>query len=80
MAKQNKKTSGGGFMFGLIVGLVAGATLALLLAPQTGEETRETLAGQLRDRYGEALTQGREAYTRTKGEVLTRYNAAKSGQ
>ena len=79
MARQKKKKSGG-FLFGLIVGLAAGATLALLLAPQTGEETRETLAGQLRDRYSEALTQGREAYTRTKGEVLTRYNAAKSGQ
>ncbi|MEO7074212.1 MAG: YtxH domain-containing protein [Ktedonobacterales bacterium] len=79
MAKQKKK-SGGGFMFGLIVGLAAGATLALLLAPQTGEETRETLAGQLRDRYGEAISQGREAYTRAKGEVLTRYSAAKAGQ
>jgi gas vesicle protein len=94
MAKQRK--SGSGFLFGLVLGMAVGAAVALLFAPQPGEDTRsqlgessvqlrrmgregyQTLAGQLRERYGDALTQGREAYNQTKDEILTRYNKAKT--
>ena len=78
MAKRQK--SGPGFIFGLMVGLVAGAAIAILLTPQTGEQTRGQLSVQLRERYGEAFEQGREAYERTKDEVISRYNQAKTGQ
>ncbi|HEX6541890.1 MAG TPA: YtxH domain-containing protein [Ktedonobacterales bacterium] len=95
MAKQGKSRSG--FFFGLMLGMAAGAALALLFAPQPGEETRsqlsessvqlrrmgregyQTLAGQLRERYGDAFTQGREAYNQARDEIMTRYNKAKAG-
>jgi gas vesicle protein len=95
MAKQRK--SGSGFLFGLALGIAVGAAVALLFAPQPGEDTRsqlsessiqlrkmgregyQTLAGQLRERYGDALSQGREAYTQAKDEVMARYKQAKTG-
>jgi len=36
-----------GFLFGTIMGALVGATLALLLAPESGEELR----GQIRQRF-----------------------------
>jgi gas vesicle protein len=98
VAKQGKKSSGSGFFWGLMLGFLTGLVLALLYAPQTGEETREQLSEQsielrrrgfesyqqfaagLRERYGDAWQQGREAYARTKDEVLSHYNKAKSAQ
>jgi gas vesicle protein len=94
MAKQRK--SGSGFLFGLVLGMAVGAAIALLFAPQPGEETRsqlsegsvqfrrmgregyQTLAGQLRDRYGEAIEQAREASNQAKEEILSRYNKARA--
>jgi len=94
MATERKSRSG--FVFGLILGMAVGAAVALLFAPQPGEDTRtqlsessvqlrkmgregyQTLAGQLRERYGDAVAQGRDAYNQTKDEILTRYNKAKT--
>lgn len=39
----------GGFLIGLMVGAVVGAGAALLLAPESGEETRGRLARMARD-------------------------------
>lgn len=96
MAKNSKGTSGSGFFWGLIFGLITGALLAILYAPQPGEATREQLseqsielrrrgvegyqqfAAQFRERYSDALEQGREAYGRTKDEVLSNYTKSKS--
>lgn len=93
MAKEGK--SGSGFFWGFVLGLIVGGILAILYAPQPGEETRqqlseqsvelrkrgqlraEQLAAQMRERYGDAMIQANEAYSRTKDEVLTRYNQAK---
>jgi gas vesicle protein len=64
-----------GIWVGILVGIVVGIVVALLLAPQPGEETRRQLAeqrSQIRRRFDEAIEQGREAYDRSREEVLNR--------
>jgi gas vesicle protein len=80
------------FLLGLFLGLAAGVALGLLFAPQSGELTRAQLReqgvllnsgsfnDQVRSRANEALTQGRELYSRTKIELTDRYNKARSGE
>jgi len=40
---------GPGFVTGLAIGVLAGATLAMILAPQSGEETRDLLYAKARE-------------------------------
>jgi gas vesicle protein len=82
------------FVFGLLVGFGLGIAAGLLLAPQSGEDTRSLLGEQsitLRDRTGglsqglraratDALSQGRELYQRTRSELTDTYNKARSGE
>jgi Gas vesicle protein len=80
------------FFVGLLVGLGLGVAAGLLLAPQSGEETRAQLGEQgvqlragalndeIRGRAQEALVQGRELYSRTKTELSERYSRAKAGE
>ena len=52
----NNNDSGAGILVAFVAGAVAGAALALLFAPATGEETRRNLgerARELRDRARE---------------------------
>jgi len=54
----------GGVLLAFLVGAVAGAAMALLYAPATGEETRDFLGKKAREggeRAGEAAAKGREA-------------------
>lgn len=81
------------FTIGLLVGFGLGVAAGLLLAPQSGEDTRSQLSEQgimlrdrstgvgtdLRARANDALTQGREIYQRTKDELGSMYTRAKSG-
>lgn len=75
-AAARGRSSGRGFLFGLMVGLVVGAVLALLFAPQSGEDN---FVGVLRRRYSDAFEQSKDAYERAKDEVLVRYGRAKAG-
>lgn len=82
------------FLLGLLVGFGLGVAAGLLLAPQSGEDTRAQLSEQgimlrdrsadvgteIRSRANEALSQGREIYQRTKSELGTMYGRAKSGE
>lgn len=82
------------FFIGLLVGFGLGVAAGLILAPQSGEATRAQLGEQgimLRDRSGElrseirarandALSQGRDLYSRTKNELTDTYTKAKSGE
>lgn len=95
MAKKGKSRSGFfvGLVLGMAIG--AGVALLLAPVPaaevesktsEPGAEVRsrtqigfDTLAGLLRDRYGDAIAQGRDAYVRAKDEVSVRYNRAKTG-
>src|SRR5690242_8627100 len=63
-----------------VLGAVTGAAVALLMAPQSGEETRRLLAEKAREgrvRAGEAARQGRELWNRQR-ETLT--NAFERGR
>ncbi len=71
----------GAFLIGFIIGGLAGAVSALLLAPQSGEETRTVIrekAIELRDRAAETTddlyAQAEEAYAeaRARAEELAR--------
>jgi gas vesicle protein len=80
------------FLTGLLLGLGLGILVGLLIAPQSGEATRAQLSergiqlrsggfsDQIRARAQEALVQGRELYSRTKGDLTDRYQRAKSGE
>lgn len=89
MAKESKDMR---FIVGFLLGIAVGAAAGLLFAPQSGETTRAQLAergvtlpsgininDEFRSRANEALAQGRELYTRTKGELSNRYSKAKDG-
>lgn len=74
-AEEKKQGSGWGWVLGILFGLAVGVVLALLFAPQSGEETRAKLQEQreqFSNRYDDALDQGREAYSRARDEVMTR--------
>lgn len=81
------------FTIGLLIGFGLGVAAGLLLAPQSGEDTRAQISEQgimlrdrgmgvsseLRARAGDAVSQGREIYQRTKEELGSMYSRAKSG-
>ncbi len=80
------------FTVGLLVGFGLGVAAGLLLAPQSGEDTRSQIGEQgimlrdrgagvsndLRARANDAVAQGREIYQRTKDELGTIYTRTKS--
>jgi len=43
------RQGGGGFLAGFVVGTLVGGALAMMLAPQTGEETRDVVFGKARE-------------------------------
>jgi gas vesicle protein len=64
---------GGGVLVAFVLGAIAGAAVALLVAPASGEETRRKLgerAREGRDKAGEAARQGRD-FLRNQREGLT---------
>jgi gas vesicle protein len=73
-----------------VLGALTGAAVALLMAPQSGEETRRLLAEKAREgreKAGEAARQGRELWNRqrdTLSEAFDRgreaYNQARGTQ
>ncbi|HEY1351484.1 MAG TPA: YtxH domain-containing protein [Ktedonobacteraceae bacterium] len=82
------------FTIGLLIGFGLGVAAGLLLAPQSGEDTRAQLSEQgimlrdrglgvstdLRARANDAVAQGREIYQRTKEELGSMYSRSKSGE
>jgi gas vesicle protein len=52
---KNNNNSGLGFVSGLIIGGLIGAVVALVLAPQSGEETRDLIRGKAHEFRGKAM-------------------------
>ena len=52
MSNHNNDNGGGTVMLAFIVGALAGAAVALLFAPASGEETREYLGQKAREEQG----------------------------
>lgn len=76
---SEQKGGGPGFLAGLIVGIIAGAALAMVLAPATGEDTRDLLAAKAREASerardkaadaGDLLARGRTIVTEAKSRI-----------
>jgi gas vesicle protein len=64
------------FMGGAIVGAMIGGAATLLMTPQSGESLR----GQARQRYQEALEAGRKAAEERKHQLVDEYEAMKRGE
>jgi gas vesicle protein len=63
MADNNSSSEFGAFFAGILIGGLVGAATALLLAPQSGEETRKQLSksvGDIRDTAQDSLEDARE--------------------
>lgn len=72
MEKQSKKSSGSGFFWGLVLGIAVGAALAVLFAPQKGDETREQLVAQSENLRKNGFTRAEEL----KSQLTERYGDA----
>ncbi len=71
MAQEN---SGGSLVAAFLIGAVAGAAVALLLAPTSGEEMRRMIAEKAREgreRANEAAREGREFVARQREHLTT---------
>lgn len=64
-------------LLAFLVGAVAGAAVALLYAPATGEETREYLgqrAREGRDKVADAARQGRDVLNRQRDNLVDAFD------
>lgn len=72
MSGDNGNGNAGAIMVAFVLGAIAGAATALLLAPASGEETRRVLADKARegrDKAAEAAKQGKEFIERQKATL-----------
>jgi gas vesicle protein len=69
---SNNQNSTGTMLLAFAVGALAGAAVALLYAPASGEETRRRLAQKARDgreNLAAAVERGREVYEQVRKEM-----------
>src|SRR4051812_15917626 len=64
--------SGAGFVLGMVFGVLLGAGLALVFAPERGEKTRARLRRRMRTLREDALESIDQAGTRTRKELQRR--------
>jgi gas vesicle protein len=76
MANNESGVGAGGLLVAFVAGAMAGAAVALLFAPASGEETRDYLgerAREGRERAAEAARQGREALNRQRDQLASAF-------
>lgn len=79
MADEGEGSGMAGFVTGLAIGALAGATLAVILAPQSGEDTRDLLVAKAREAgerardtagdAGDLLARGRQIVAEAKARI-----------
>jgi gas vesicle protein len=72
-SKSERSGSGVAVILGVLLGLAVGVIIALLLAPMKGDDLRHRIldeAERMRERYGDAVEQGKQAYDSAREEVL----------
>ena len=71
---NHHNNNGGTVLLAFMIGALTGAVVALLLAPASGEETREYLGQKAREgkaRARDAVEQGRETYQRQRQSIAS---------
>jgi len=69
---MSSKRGGGTFVFGFLTGIAAGAGIAFLLAPQTGEEARDVLRAKVREaseQAGDLYEKGKTVIENARGTI-----------
>ena len=77
---SNENSSMGTILTAFAVGVVAGAGLALLYAPQSGRETRELIAkrtSEMKDKVGETYDGAKEMLVEKKAMIAAAFEAGK---
>ena len=77
---MSEERGAGGVMVAFMLGAIAGAAVALLVAPASGEETRRKLgekAREGRDKASEAARQGREFLRNQRDGISTAFERGK---
>ena len=72
MVMANSESQAGSVLLAFAVGALAGAAVALLYAPASGEDTRRKLAEKARegrDNLAAAVERGREVYEQVRKET-----------
>ena len=64
---SEQRRGGPGFVTGLVLGGIAGAALAMILAPQSGEDTRDLLIAKAR--VDAAVSEGKDAAARQRAAL-----------
>lgn len=70
---MNRDSGFGSFLGGVVIGGLIGAAVGLILAPQSGNETREQLGefvDEKRTQIGDAINEGRAAAARARGDEM----------
>jgi len=78
-AVEQNRTSGSGFLY-LLVGIGLGSLITLLFAPQSGTETRDTIAQkaqEVQDRATSWVEQGKEAIKEKAQQVSAAVDAGR---
>lgn len=77
---ENNSCSAGGYLAAFAIGAIAGAAVALLYAPQSGEETRKLIASKSKEIKGkaqDALHDAKEFIDEKKSEITAAVEAGK---
>jgi gas vesicle protein len=72
MGRNHSDGSAGSLLSGIVIGALVGAGIALLFAPQSGEDTRRELSRRARSARDDASTRARREFNRRRRRLRER--------